>query len=516
MIYLGERYDLVVIGGGINGIGIARDAAGRGLSVLVLEKDDLASATSSASTKLIHGGLRYLEHYEFRLVREALMEREVLLRSAPHIITPLTFLLPHHADLRPRWMLRAGLFLYDHLARRERLPGSGSVDFTRHPAGAVLQAKFARGFHYSDCWVDDSRLVVLNAMEAKSSGATILTQTAFLNAERQEGEWLVHLLDAGQERTVLARALVNAAGPWVEQVKRLASRGEGPASRPGASAPHRTRQIKGSHIVVKRRLPTPDAFIFQNGDGRIVFAIPYETHFMLIGTTDVPYQGDLARIVIDEEEVDYLLRTVNGYLSAPVSREEVVWSYAGVRPLHDDGRESASTVTRDYVLDVDAPHGRAPLLSIFGGKITTYRKLAEHALEKLLPLLRRDRAGWTSHATLPGGDMNGNINREEFARHLLSIYPWLPSHLTRRFARSYGSLSHRFLASARDLADLGQEVAPGLFEAELDYLVAHEWARSAEDVLWRRSKLGLHLSAQDREAVEIWLAGASPSRRQIA
>jgi glycerol-3-phosphate dehydrogenase len=516
MTDLGNGYDLVVIGGGINGIGIARDAAGRGLAVLVLEKDDLACATSSASTKLIHGGLRYLEQYEIRLVRESLTEREVLLRSAPHIISPLTFLLPHHDRLRPRWMLRAGLFLYDHLAARDILPASGSVDFAQHRAGAALKAEFARGFHYSDCWVDDSRLVVLNALDAKSLGATILTRAPFHGAERRDDGWLVRLHDGGRERTVRARALVNATGPWVEQVRRAALPDRGAAGLPGALPAHRTRQIKGSHIVVRRRLPSPDAFIFQNGDGRIVFAIPYESDFTLIGTTDVPHQGDLTRIVIDEDEVDYLLDSVNGYFAEPVAREAIVWSYAGVRPLHDDGRESASTVTRDYVLDIDSADGGAPLLSVFGGKITTYRKLGEHALGQLLPFLGRDAPEWTAGAQLPGGDLDGHRGREDHARHLMRLHRWLPAHLAERFARSYGSLSHRFLAGARDLADLGQCVAPGLHEAELDYLVAHEWARSADDILWRRSKLGLHMSAQDREAVEMWLSRSSPRCCQTA
>ena len=503
-----KSYDLVVIGGGINGVGIARDAAGRGLSVLLLEQGDLAQATSSASTKLIHGGLRYLEHYEFRLVREALMEREVLLRSAPHIIQPLTFLLPHHAGLRSRWLLRTGLFLYDHLARRRRLPGSGSVDFTQHPAGKTLKPAFARGFHYADCWVDDARLVVLNALDARNRGATILTRTPFLDAARRDGAWHIRFRQAGGDTAVRASALVNAAGPWVDSV--LGATAEhGPSRRT-----HRLRLVKGSHIVVDRRLPGRDAFIFQHGDGRIVFAIPYEGDFTLIGTTDVIHHGDPADVAIEEDEIAYLLAAVNDYFAAPVSRADVVWSYAGVRPLHDDGEKDASTVTRDYVFDLSAPQEGAPILSVYGGKLTTYRKLAEHALAQLLPRLGRPGPGWTKQAVLPGGDFDPGIGTlDAFAKQLGTRHPWMPVALAQRFARTYGTLTDQLVGAARSLDGLGQEVAPGLHEAELDYLVRHEWAGTAQDVLWRRTKLGLHLTADGAAAVEAWLMGADAPRR---
>jgi glycerol-3-phosphate dehydrogenase len=487
--------DLCVVGGGINGVGIARDAAGRGLSVVLCEQDDLASATSSWSTKLIHGGLRYLEHYEFRLVRESLIEREVLLRAAPHIIRPMRFLLPHSPEQRPAWLIRIGLFLYDHLGGRERLPGSRRLDLRREPPEQPLRPEFTTAFEYSDCWVDDARLVVLNAIDATERGAEILTRTRCVGARRAEGLWRVDLESAdGGRRTVRARALANAAGPWVDRMLRTVS---------GIRSERRVRLVKGSHIVVPRVWPGEEAFILQNDDKRIVFVIPYEDDFSLIGTTDVAYEGDPAAPAIDEDEIAYLLRAVNRYLRRPLRADEIVWSYAGVRPLHDDSAADVSAVTRDYVFDVDTTDG-APLLSVFGGKLTTYRKLAEHALGRLAPLLGNRAAPWTGKAVLPGGDLP-EPDQAAFAERLRREHPWLPLALAQRWARSYGTRVARIVEGARSLADLGSEVAPGLHEAELDYMRSAEWARTAEDVLWRRSKLGLHGGQAAAPAVQAWL-----------
>lgn len=494
-----ETYDLVVIGGGINGAGIARDAAGRGASVLMVEQADLASATSSASTKLIHGGLRYLEYYEFRLVREALKEREVLLRAAPHIIHPLTFVLPHHKALRPKWMLRLGLFLYDHLGGREILPASRKVDLRQGPEGAPLRDSFTTGFVYSDCWVDDARLVVLNAMDAAERGARVETRTRCTGLERHGNTWHVHLNGGGRARTVHARAVVNAAGPWVTEVIDHAQ---------GVRRAADLRLVKGSHIVVPRLFEGDHCYIFQHGDGRIAFAIPYQQDYTLIGTTDVPYDGDPGHLEITDDEVHYLLDLVNQYLRTPVTADDVVWTYSGVRPLYDDRNASASAVTRDYVFDLDAADGSAPLLSIFGGKITTYRKLAEHALEKLAPSLKTSGGPWTADAPLPGGDI-ANADVEGFLGEVRAKLPWLPAPLARRWSRAYGTRLFTLAGDAASLADLGREVAPDLYEAELSYLVSHEWARTAEDILWRRSKLGLGMDEAHVRAVERWLAGLS-------
>ncbi len=512
----GEPIDLLIVGGGINGAGIARDAAGRGLSVVLCEQNDLASATSSASTKLIHGGLRYLETYEFRLVREALIEREVLLRAAPHIIWPLRFVLPHNNGLRPAWMVRLGLFLYDHLGGRERLPGSHGIDLRRDSAGAPLKPDFTKAFGYFDCWVEDARLVVLNAVDAAERGAEILPRTKLTSARREGGLWRATLeprnLDGGPgsapPRQVVARALVNAAGPWVVEVQ---------DKIPGAKRGSGLRLVKGSHIVVRRKSAGPQAYIFQNPDRRVVFAIPYEREFTLIGTTDLPYQGDPQAVAISAEEIDYLCEAVNRYLAEPVAPADVVWSYSGVRPLYDDLRESVSAVTRDYVFDVDrgsagadggADGGAAPLLSIFGGKITTYRKLAEHALDKLLPWLGAGalaRPAWTAQATLPGGDLPG-ADFEAFLGALQAGRPWLPADLARRLARAYGTRVETVLGPARSLADLGEDLGAGLHEAEADYLMKREWAQSAEDILWRRSKLGLHLPRGGAARLDDWIA----------
>ncbi len=501
------RYDLVIIGGGINGVGIARDAAGRGLSVLLCEQHDLASATSSASTKLVHGGLRYLEHREFRLVREALIEREVLLRAAPHIIHPLRFVLPHHRGLRPKWLLRLGLFLYDHLGGRKILPGTTKLNLRQEPEGAPLRQEFTTGFEYSDCWVDDARLVVLNALDAQARGATIHTRTRCERYARLDDGWQVTLRPQGGEPfQVLARAVVNAAGPWVTDV--LAS-GEGIPQRA------KLRLVKGSHVIVRRHFEGDHAYIFQHSDGRIAFAIPYEGDFTLLGTTDLAYEGDPAAVAISEEEIDYILELVNQYFQTPVTREDIVSSYSGVRPLYDDSNENPSAITRDYVFDIDADAGQAPLLSIFGGKITTYRKLAEHALAKLRPWLGEFGPAWTEGIALPGGDIHG-ADFDAFVRSSGQRLPWLPPDLLHRYARLYGTRLFELIGSARTLGDLGFHFGAGLYEAELEFLMRREWACTAEDVLWRRTKLGLRIDAGQADRIDDWLARANTGRQMSA
>ncbi len=485
-------FDLLVVGGGINGVGIARDAAGRGLSVMLAERRDLASATSSASSKLVHGGLRYLEQYQFRLVRESLAEREVLLAAAPHLIWPLRFVLPLHAGLRPAWVLRLGLLLYDHIGGRETLPATRSVHRGRDPELAPLKETYRRGFEYSDCWADDARLVVANAMDARHRGARIEVGWWVTAAVREGGQWRVDLTsEVGLHRTVHARALVNAAGPWVEDVLRAA----------GSKRHSTLRLVKGSHIVVRRLYPESQAYTLQSGDGRVVFIVPYETDFTLIGTTDIPFAGDPTHVSAGSAEITYLCGVVSDYLQKPVVPEDVVWSYSGVRPLYDDGHQSASTVTRDYAFDLDVAGGAAPMLSVFGGKLTTYRKLAEHALSELLPTLGLRTTEWTRQAILPGGDVPGG-DYEAFSRDQVSRHGSLPPALVRRLCRAYGTHIERILRSAAP--DLGREVAPQLFEAELQYLYDDEWTRSAEAALWRRSKLGLQLDAAQIAAVEAW------------
>ncbi|HPU54126.1 MAG TPA: glycerol-3-phosphate dehydrogenase [Burkholderiaceae bacterium] len=497
--------DLLVVGGGINGASIARDAAGRGLSVVLCERDDLASHTSSASTKLIHGGLRYLEHYEFALVRKALIEREVLLRSAPHIMWPLRFVMPHDPSMRPAWLIRAGLLLYDHLARRRVLPGSAGIDLRRHVAGAPLQTRFTRGFVYSDGWVDDARLVVLNARDAADRGAQVLTRTACVDARRGGDGWLATLQRGdGSTVQVSARALVNAAGPWA------ASFLEGQAHQP---ARHGLRLIKGSHIVVPRLFEHDHAYIFQSPDGRIVFAIPFEGRFTLIGTTDVEHHGDPGSVGIEAGEIDYLCGLISRYFRQSVSPADVVWQYSGVRPLLDDESGDPSAVTRDYALELD--RAGAPLLSVWGGKITTSRKLAEEAVDALLPALGLQRDAWTGSALLPGGDLSAvigpasrpDLDFERFVRLSGERRPWLPATLLHRWARAYGSRIERLLEGVESMAQLGEAVAPGLHEREIDFLRREEWVQSAQDLLWRRSKLGLHLTDEQRAAVERFMAG---------
>jgi len=493
--------DVLIIGGGINGAGIARDAAGRGLSVVLCEKDDLASHTSSASTKLIHGGLRYLEYYEFNLVRKALIEREVLLRAAPHIMRPLRFVMPHAPGQRPALLIRAGLFLYDMLARRELLPASAGVRLRCHPAGKPLQPQFTRGFEYSDGWVDDARLVVLNAIDACEKGATILTQAVCQKLERKAADWEATLFkpSCGQIR-VNARYVVNAAGPWTADLLH--------ATLPKEGGGH-LRLIKGSHIVVKRLFEHDQAYIFQHPDGRIVFAIPYEQAFTLIGTTDLDYHGDANQVAISADEIAYLCQLASQYFTQPIVPADVVWTYSGVRPLVEDGAD-AKAVTRDYRLEIDSDG--PPILSVFGGKITTFRKLAEEAVDHIAKALDNRHGGWTHKACLPGGDLFGaephNRSVQEFdlwVRAQQNRYPWLPATLLTRYCRAYGTRIHTLLCERSGLDDLGDEILPGLHVAEVDYLRRYEWARSAPDILWRRTKLGLHLPATANDQLQAWL-----------
>jgi glycerol-3-phosphate dehydrogenase len=487
-----EHVDVLVVGGGINGTGIARDAAGRGLRVLLCEQDDLASHTSSASTKLIHGGLRYLEGFHFSLVRKALQEREVLLASAPHIMWPLRFVMPHDAHLRPQWMIRAGLFLYDNLARRDHLAASASLNLKKHPAGTPLEPRYTRGFIYSDGWTDDARLVVLNARDAAERGSTILTRTRCEKIELRDRTWHVQLTGA-HERKITCRAVVNATGPWVTRFLSDAT---------PAKSDRSVRLVKGSHIVVPRIFQHRFAYIFQNIDRRIVFAIPYEHEFTLVGTTDVEYHGDPSSVHIDDAEIRYLCDTVNRYFTRKIAPTDVVWRYSGVRPLLDDKAGDPSSVTRDYKLELERED--APLLSVFGGKITTYRKLAETAVDMLAAALGQKLPAWTHDALLPGGDLTGG----SFARFLRNVerrYPWLPEHLRKRYSRAYGTRIDHVIGSARSLVDLGDEVIPQLHEREIEYLRREEWARTAEDILWRRSKLGLHVPAAAAAALTSWL-----------
>ncbi|MBI4754914.1 MAG: glycerol-3-phosphate dehydrogenase [Betaproteobacteria bacterium] len=488
-------HDLLIIGGGINGAGIARDAAGRGLRVMLAEMGDLAGATSSASTKLIHGGLRYLEHREFRLVAEALGEREALLATAPHIVTPLTFVIPHVAEMRPAWMMRLGLLLYDHLGRRVTLPRSGAVCLSGSPMGAGLRGDLTRGFHYADGWVDDARLVVFNAIDARARGATVLTRTRVVSLRRAQGHWRATLQDgaSGECREVMARAVVNAAGPWVAEVAGLAE-----------PRPPGVRLVKGSHIVVPRVHGHPHALLLQNDDRRVVFIIPYEGRYSLIGTTDVPVAAQLCGEPITADETDYLLRAANRYLARPLVAADVVWSFSGVRPLVDDGEDDPSAVTRDYRFELSETDG-LPLLSIYGGKITTYRKLAEHALERLRPWFPAQGGRWTATAALPGGDLpRGGL--AAFQAELRRRLPDLDSSWLDALARRHGTLALEVLGTARQPDDLGRDFGGGLREIELEYLRRREWVCCADDVLWRRSKCGLHMSEVQRRALADVLA----------
>ena len=489
----GGSYDIFVIGGGINGTGIARDAVGRGFSVGLAEMADLASGTSSAATKLVHGGLRYLEHYEFRLVAESLAEREVLWAMAPHIIRPLRFVLPHSRGMRPALVLRAGLMLYDSLGGRRLLPGTRTLDLTRDEAGRPLKPGFRIGFEYSDCWVDDARLVVLNARDAADRGATIRTRTPVVSARRDAGGWRIGLEGGAMVR---ARLLVNAAGPWVDRVI------TGPL---GEHKRRNVRLVKGSHIVVPRLYDHDRCYFFQNPDGRIFFAIPYETDFTLIGTTDVDFASDPSDAAIGEDEVAYLCGAASAYFRAPVTPEAIVWTYSGVRPLYDDGASAAQEATRDYVLKLEGDAATGALLNVFGGKLTTYRRLAEEAMERIEGVLGTRGEKWTRGATLPGGDFPVT-GFAALVGDLATAYPALPRTLLTRLARLYGTTARAILGDARKPADLGADFGAGLFAREIDHLVRHEWARTADDILWRRTKLGLRLDAAARGRLAAHLA----------
>jgi glycerol-3-phosphate dehydrogenase len=504
-------YDLAIIGGGVNGCGVARDASGRGLSVYLCEQGDLASGASSAATKLIHGGLRYLEYGQFRLVREALSERETLWRIAPHVVRPLRFVLPHHQGLRPAWMLRLGLFLYDHLGRRKLLPPTATLDLARDPAGAPLKSgALAVGFEFSDCWVDDARLVVLNALDAHLAGARIETRAKALAAERADGRWRLTVANTrdGTARTVLARALVNAAGPWVEDVL---------ARLPARPARDRLRLVKGSHIVTRRLFDHGRAYIFQNADKRVLFAIPYEGDFTLIGATELDYAGDPAKAQASEAEIDYLCTAASEYFARPVARADVVSTFSGVRPLYDDGASAASAATRDYMLELD--DDGPPVVTIFGGKITTYRRLAEHVLDKLEPVfpLIAMRRGWTGSSPLPGGAFPpGELKARVEALRL--SYPFLGDGEALRLTRAYGLRAGEVLGDASERRALGLDFGAGLSEREVDYLIRTEWAECAEDVVWRRTKLGLRLTAGEIAALDRFIEGrlAESGRRASA
>lgn len=501
-------YDVFVIGGGINGCGIARDAAGRGFKVGLAEMNDLASGTSSWSTKLIHGGLRYLEHYKFRLVRESLMEREVLWGMAPHIIWPLRFVLPHQKGIRPAWLVRLGLFLYDYIGGRKALPATKVLDLSVDEAGAPLRSEFKKAFEYSDCWVNDARLVVLNAMDARAKGAVILTRTKVVLAKRAGQHWNIVLKDAltGQQSEVSARLIVNAAGPWVDAFLNSAV-GENTKN---------VRLVQGSHIVIKKKFSHDRAYFFQNSDGRIFFAIPYERDFTLIGTTDQDYTGDPANVVITDLEIDYLIAGAGAYFKQGIIREDIVWSYSGVRPLFDDGASAAQEATRDYVLKVEGGAGDAPLINVFGGKITTYRRLAEAMMEKIEALIGSRNDSWTRKSVLPGGDFP-KTGYAALVAQIQKDYRFLPNGEAARLVRLYGTRAFDILVGATKIADLGEEFGCGLTESEVDYLVREEWAVTADDILWRRTKLGLTISAEGKAKLEQFLVhtfNPKPKRAQ--
>jgi glycerol-3-phosphate dehydrogenase len=504
----GAPFDIAVIGGGINGCGIARDAAGRGLSVYLCEKADLGGATSSASTKLIHGGLRYLEYYEFRLVREALMEREVLLRAAPHIIRPLRFVLPHHQGLRPAWLIRVGLFFYDYLGGRKILPPARRIDLTRHVAGKPLKPEYHAGFEYSDCWVDDSRLVVLNAIDAAARGAVVETRTEMLKAERRAGGWRVILRNAeeGSVREITAKVLVNAAGPWVAELV---------SERLGLPLDAPVRLVKGSHIVVPRLFDHDRAYIFQHADRRIVFAIPFEGDFTLIGTTDLDYDGDPGKPRTTDAEIAYLCSAASEYFRRDISPSDVVWTYSGVRPLYDDGASDAQAATRDYVLKVEGGSDVPPVLNIYGGKITTYRRLAEAALDKLAPYFGKLGKPWTAKAPLPGGDFPVD-GTAALANEISALSPSCPPALAARLVRAYGTRARAIVRGARDARDWGETFGLDLTEREVRHLMEHEWAKTADDVLWRRSKLGLRMSGAEAQRLDDWMRAAGAITRAPA
>jgi glycerol-3-phosphate dehydrogenase len=489
--------DLLVIGGGINGVGVAADAAGRGLSVVLCEKDDLANHTSSASSKLIHGGLRYLEQVEFKLVHEALREREILLHKAPYLVHPLAFVLPHDKHLRPAWEIRLGLFLYDYLARRESLKHSKKLHLRDVAEGKPLKEEFVLGFRYMDCQTDDARLVVINAQAAKAKGATILTRTVCQVAVRENGQWVAQLYDhiKKENYTVYAKAIINAAGAWVSEILQQVTH---------TSALSQVRLIKGSHIVVPKLYEGNFAYILQNADKRVVFAIPYQQEFTLIGTTDVPFTNDPNYVEISNEEIEYLCNTINYFFSNPIRAADIRWAYAGVRALYDNHADKAQKITREYHLEVDDVNGVAPIISIFGGKITTYRSLAEHVMRKLKPYFSTMGNPWTAAAVLPGGDISTKTFAD-FVADMISQYAWLPAKLVQRYAASYGTRLHQLLTGAQSLQDLGTHFGGGLFEKEVLYLVENEWALTAEDIVWRRSKLGLLLAAEEVKQLQEYL-----------
>ncbi len=497
-------HDLFVIGGGINGCGIARDAAGRGYSVALAEMNDFASGTSSGATKLIHGGLRYLEHYEFRLVREALMEREVLWAMAPHIIWPMRFVLPYHkGGIRPAWLIRLGLFLYDHLGGRKLLPATAVLDMRRDAAAKPLKSLFTKAFEYSDGWVDDARMVVLNARDAADRGALIMPRTKVTSARREGDLWSIETVDAvsGVQTTHKARMLVNAAGPWVDHVIREAF---------GQHEARHVRLVQGSHIIVRKKFDGPRAYFFQNPDNRIIFAIPYEQDFTLIGTTDRDYAGNPRDVKISEEEIAYLCGAASEYFKEPVRSEDIVWTYSAVRPLFDDGASKAQEATRDYVLKVEGEGSGAPVLNVFGGKLTTYRRLAEHALEKIADAIGSKGGSWTAGSRLPGGDFPATGYDAEVAK-LKTAYRFLTEPHARRLVRRYGTRAAMLLGSSSRTEDLGYCFGADLYEVEVRYLIDHEWAKTADDILWRRTKDGLRLSKEQAAILADYMAG-QPAR----
>ena len=518
------EFDLFVIGGGINGCGIARDAAGRGISVGLAEMGDLGAATSSASTKLFHGGLRYLEYLEFRLVREALIEREILLRAMPHISWPMRFVLPYKSDMRfesgtpvsrlmaalmpwmkgrrPAWLIRTGLFLYDHLGGREILPGTKSLDLRHDPAGAPLKPEFRKGYEYSDCWIEDSRLVVLNARDAAARGAVIMPRTRVVSARRKDGGWRITLSNGTRDWQVHARMLVNAGGPWAGSII------EGVV---GANSAERVRLVRGSHIVTRRLFDHDRSYFLQGTDGRIIFAIPYEGQFTLIGTTDKDHPDSATPPVCTDEEADYLLDFASQYFATALTRDDIVWRYSGVRPLYDDGASSATAATRDYVLKLDDNAG-APLLNIFGGKITTYRKLAEAAMVKIAPCLGNSHGAWTADAPLPGGDFAPD-RVDALVEKLRATYAFLDQGWALRLIRAYGTEAFDVLGNAQNITDLGAHFGNTVTAAELDWAIAREWVGTGEDFLWRRTRLGLVMSDTEAEAVDAHIREATATPR---
>lgn len=520
-----EEFDLFIIGGGVNGCGIARDAAGRGISVGLAEMGDLGAATSSASTKLFHGGLRYLEYLEFRLVREALIEREILLQAMPHISWPMRFVLPYRPDMRfesgtpvsrmvaalmpwlrgrrPAWLIRLGLFLYDHLGGREFLPGTRSLDLGNDPAGAPLKPDFRKGYEYSDCWIEDSRLVILNARDAEARGAVVMPRTRVLSARRRDDGWLITLKDDSREWQVCARMLVNAGGPWAGNII------EGVV---GSNSADRVRLVRGSHIVTRKLFDHDRSYFLQGTDGRIIFAIPYEGRFTLIGTTDKDHPDAATPPVCTDEEADYLLDFASQYFNAPLTRDDIVWRFSGVRPLYDDGAGSATAATRDYVLK-PSEEGGAPLLNIFGGKITTYRKLAEAAMVKIAPKLGNSHGAWTANAALPGGDFAPDEVEAQIAK-LRQAYPFLDQKWSQRLIRAYGTETFDILGQATDINDLGRDFGHSVTAAELDWSIAREWVTTGEDFLWRRTRLGLVTSKDEAAAIDSYIRASATALKE--